>query len=147
MFIDHTTSKYIFNINFTFKIINREERTMIKYPVNMFGRNALYKDGSKTEHCTGVGVFCASINLEYSYPLGILIDCQAVFMAFKNPKVTSWLVWKCLEELRILALKNRLTLYWLLGIIWNEIADKCAKLGTSTHSLCQIQLWEYQKHC
>ncbi|VEN60845.1 unnamed protein product, partial [Callosobruchus maculatus] len=80
---------------------------------------------------------CARINNERSYRnkrIAILTDSQATLRALEVPKVTSALVWECLQELGRLAEHNKVTLEWVpghSGIRGNERANELARLGSS----------------
>lgn len=63
MFSEHISPKYAININYTIKIINREESAM-----NMLDRNSWYTDSTKTEH--GRELEYTELVQICSYPLG-----------------------------------------------------------------------------
>jgi len=65
----------------------------------------------------------------------ILSDSQAALRAISSQKVTSRLVWDCIEELKTLAERNNVRLTWVpghQGIEGNEKADELAKRGSES---------------
>ncbi|VEN48752.1 unnamed protein product [Callosobruchus maculatus] len=128
---DHITPKYIFNKKFETIIRDRE-----LCEVNNLHREIVwYTDGSKTEQGTGAGIF--GRGTRQSIPLGkygSVFQSEATLRALEAPKVTSALVWECLQEVGRLAEHNKVTLEWVpghSGIRGNERADELARLGSS----------------
>lgn len=78
---------------------------------------------------------CAGENIKRAYTnkrIVIFTDSLAALKALDQPKVTSRLVWNCLEVLEELAQLNSLVLRWVPAhseIEGNEVADDLAKLG------------------
>lgn len=65
----------------------------------------------------------------------ILSDSQAALKALACCRITSKLVWDCLQNLKLLAKRNKVTLVWVpghKGIAGNERADELARMGSET---------------
>ena len=65
----------------------------------------------------------------------IFSDSQAALKSLWSPKVTSRVVWECLQTLNELGATNRVTLFWVpghRGIEGNERADGLARAGSSS---------------
>ena len=126
------------------------------------GSIVFYTDGSKIGESTGAGVFgprtklvipmgkwptvfqaevqaileCADLCLKRKYRhanICIFSDSQAALKAIGAFVCYSKLVWECIALLKELALKNRVSLFWVpghCGIAGNEHADQLAREGS-----------------
>lgn len=127
------------------------------------GSICFFTDGSKMGDLTGSGIYgpgtnisismgkwptvfqaevyaiyaCALLCLKRKYrhaKIGIFSDSQAALLALKAAKIESKLVWECINTLRELSRKNKVTLFWVpghCGILGNEFADELARKGSS----------------
>lgn len=182
-----------YNFEIPFKvIINERKDWQSKLHELEEGSTIWYTDGSRTKDGTGAGVkgpnFALSkplgkeatifqaelIAMELciqeiirrahrNQTIYILSDSQAVLKALLSHKQESKLVWSCLQNLKILAKRNKVTLMWVpghIGVEGNEEADRLAKEGATTkfigpepfcgkprgHSKLIIHRWVEQEH-
>ena len=128
------------------------------------GSMVWYTDGSKSEEGVGIGIYgnktalskslgsnatifqaemhaielCARIGLSRglrSAKVYIISDSQAALKALNSVNIESRLVWDCLNVIKQLATKNRVTLMWSpghTGIKGNENADGLARAGAAS---------------